>query len=64
MIDQKIVDEINKLSHIEMAKLWRFAKPGHIYFDSTLPYNKIFEKRFFEFGGMTSRVSKIIGREK
>lgn len=64
ILDHKIVEEINKLSHIEMAKLWRFSEVGHVYFDSSLPYYKIFWERFNKFGGMTPGISKIIGWEK
>lgn len=59
--DSKIVDVINNLSHVEMARLWRFAEAGNIYFNSTLPYYDIFMKRFIEFGGMTPKISKLIG---
>ena len=61
IIDDKIVNEINTLSHYAMAKLWRFAPFGHIYFDPKLPYYKIFKNRFQELGGMTSKISKKIG---
>jgi len=53
--------KINSMSHIEMARLYRFAKSGHTYFDSTLPLNEIFMKRFREFSGMTTEISKTIG---
>lgn len=58
---EEIIEEINKMSHEEMTHLWRFAPSGHPYFDKTKPYLQIFEKRFKEFGGMTSEISKKIG---
>lgn len=58
---QKEINKINKMTHVEMAKLWRFALPGHKYFDKTLPYFEVFNKRFKEYGGMTSNISKLIG---
>ena len=61
ILDHTIVEEIKKLTHYEMARLWRFAKAGHIYFDSTLPYYKIFEERFKQLGGMTPGISKQLG---
>jgi hypothetical protein len=63
-LDPKIVDEINELSYLEMAKLWRFAPVGHSYFDMRKPYWNVFKKRFQELGGMTSIISKQIGWEK
>jgi hypothetical protein len=60
----KIIEKINKMSHIEMAKIYRFALIGHPYFDEKLPYNKHFMKRFKEFGGLTSEISKLIGWSK
>lgn len=60
--EQKIIDEINQMSHIEMCNLWRYAPLGHPYFNNTKPYVKIFEKRLFEhFGGFTAEISKEIG---
>ena len=44
-----------------MARLYRFAPSGHLYFDSSLPYNKIFMERFSELGGMSPEISKQIG---
>lgn len=62
--DPKIVEEINKLTQIEMAYLHRFAPAGHIYFDGRLPYAEIFKQRFNELGGMTPEISKAIGWEQ
>ena len=61
ILDPIIVEEINKLTQYEMAKLWRFAPDGHIYFDATLPYYKIFKDRFKELGGFTPEISKQLG---
>lgn len=58
---EEIIEEINNMSHEEMARLWRFAPSGSIYFDRTKPFYKIFEKRFKELGGMTPEISKKIG---
>lgn len=53
--------KINSMSHIEMARLWRFAPSGHKYFDSSLPYFEIFKERFKSLGGFTPAISKEIG---
>jgi hypothetical protein len=55
--------KIDLLSHEDMARLWRFAPPGHPWFDSHQA-REVFEhlqKRFNASGGMTVGVSKIIG---
>ena len=56
--------EIDKLSHEEMAKLWRFAEVGHPYFDRRNELSDYFASRFQKLGGMTLEVSKKIGWEK
>lgn len=58
---KQIIEEINKMSQEEMARIWRFASTGSIYFDRTKPYSRIFEKRFKELSGMTPEISKKIG---
>lgn len=62
-LEVKEIEKINNMSHIEMARLWRFAPSGHKYFDSSLPYFDIFNKRFKAFGGFTPKISKLIGRD-
>ena len=54
-------EKIDKMSQVEMARLWRFAEAGHPIFNSTFPLFGYFEKRFKELGGMTPAVSKHIG---
>lgn len=56
------LNKINKMNHLEMAYLKRFAPSGHIYFSSLYPelINE-FKERFEAFGGMTSEISKQIG---
>lgn len=58
---QKEIERINQMSQTEMASLWRFAPPGHPYFDGRLPLADHFQKRFKELGGFTPEVSKAIG---
>ena len=55
------INKMNQMSHVEMARLWRFAPSEHPYFDSSMPYFKIFNKRFKELGGFTPEISKAIG---
>lgn len=58
---QEIIDTINKMPSDEMVHLWRFAPAGHPYFDGTLPYFKVFDKRFRKLGGISSKILKRIG---
>ena len=53
--------KIYQLTHVEMARLKRFALPGHPWFDIFLPYNAHFERRFKRLGGMTPTISKFVG---
>lgn len=59
--EQKTIDNINQMSHESMASLWRNAPSGHPYFDTTKPFSEVFQKRFKEFGGFTTAISKSIG---
>ena len=59
---QAEIDKINAMGHYEMCSLWRFAPPGHPYFDNTLPYHEVFKERLFKhFGGFTPEISKQLG---
>lgn len=60
--EQKEIDRINEMEQMDMCRLWRHAPSGHIYFDMTLPYFKIFEARLFKhFNGFTPQIGKSIG---
>lgn len=59
--EEEEIKKINSMSQIEMARLWRFAYVGHDYFNSKLPFFKVFEERFKKLGGMTPAISKEIG---
>ena len=55
------IEKINNMSQLEMANLWRNAPSGHIYFDTSLPYHKVFNERFKLLGGFTPAISKKVG---
>lgn len=61
---QAEMDKINNLSRFEMCELYRFAPIGHIYFDCTLPFYDVFQKRFKELGGFSPEISKQLGWNK
>jgi len=58
---QEWKDKIDAMSHVEMARLWRFAPAGHPVFRMELPIYEHFEKRYKQMGGMTPEISKQIG---
>ena len=53
--------EIDRMDHVQLAKLWRYAPSGHPVFDRTLPLYEHFRARFEAMGGMTPEISKWIG---
>ncbi|MCK4498920.1 hypothetical protein KAU11_00310 [Candidatus Babeliales bacterium] len=61
MEETKEIEKINQMSQLEMARLWRFAPPGHLYFDTTKPFWNAFKNRFDDLGGFTPAISKAIG---
>lgn len=58
---QKHKEDIDKLDHREMARLYRFAPAGHVYFRSDHSLYEHFMSRVKSFGGMTPAISKAIG---
>ena len=66
MTDEEMneIEKINQMSRMEMARLWRFAPSGHVYFDIMKPFYSVFEKRFFgKLGGFTPELSKALSWE-
>lgn len=60
----RLCNRIDHLTHEEMCRFWRFAPPGHPYFNAEIPEVPAhFIKRFKAFGGMTPEMSKLIGHE-
>lgn len=62
MANEERIRNINEMSQLEMASLWRYASFGHPYFDETKPFYEIFKKRFDELGGFAPEISKQLGR--
>ena len=61
-IIEQIKAEIDVLDQVEMARLTRFARPGHTYFNTQCPeVVNHFQERFRKLGGMTPAISKHIG---
>lgn len=53
--------EIDEMSHVAMARLYRFSPPGHPFFRTDLPLWDYFKEKFDKLGGMTPEISKMIG---
>lgn len=53
-------ERLPNLTHFEMARLYRYAPMGHPLFNTSLGMYPRFEKKFAEYGGMTSSISKEI----
>lgn len=58
-LDPEIKAQIDGLTRIEMARLWRFAPTGHILLSGEA--GKYFGQRFGELGGFSTEISKAIG---
>lgn len=56
------IEKINKMTQVQMARLWRFAPVGHKYYADPVLF-RVFEKRFKQLGGFTVEISKEIGWE-
>jgi len=52
--------EVDAISRLEMARLWRFAPSGHRYFTAG-PLSDYFVARFKSLGGFNAEISKEIG---
>ena len=52
---------IEQASLFEMCVMERYAPGGHVAFRSDIGIGVLFERKFYELGGMTTKVSKQIG---
>lgn len=59
--EQGIINQIEKLSRLEMAALTRFAPSGHPFFDSRRPESNLFSACFRDMGGFSPELSKQLG---
>ena len=55
----EIKAEIDNMGREDMARLWRFAPSGSVYFTGNA--GDYFNKRFKELGGFSPKISKRIG---
>ena len=55
-------DEVNNLSHEQIAKFWRYGNGKKEWYDATNPISTYFTDRLYvHFGGITPQISKRIG---
>jgi len=59
MMDPEIKQQIDNMTHEEMASMWRFSPAGSVFF--TPEYSPHFLARFKSLGGWTTKISKRIG---
>ena len=52
---------IEQASHFEMCVMERYAPGGHVAFKSNIGLGILFERKFYELGGMTTLIYKSIG---
>ena len=57
---ENMKEEIDEMSRLEMAHLWRYASAGHPYFNKELPLYDHFKARFDSLGGFSPEISKAI----
>lgn len=57
------VEDIESLTHEDMARLWRFASSGHPCFMTGHEMQRAFERRWKNFGGWNPALSRRIGLE-
>lgn len=61
ILDAQTQAQIDNMSHLQMARLWRFAPVGHPFFETGSPVGDYFQERFKALGGMTPDISKRLG---
>lgn len=59
--EQGYLDELKRLTHVDMARLWRFAPAGHHFFGGNAVATEAFMREWYALGGMTTKISKTIG---
>ena len=53
--------KIDRMGHVQMARLQRFAPAGHPIFDERNGLNDCLYNRLQKLGGITPAISKAIG---
>ena len=56
--------KIDALTQLEACRIWRFARAGHLWFQSDGPLWPFFEAKFKALGGFTPAISREIGLGK
>ena len=61
---EQIIDNINKMSHRDMAILWVDSPVQDPFMDIRTDTCKAYKERFDRLGGMTPEISKQIEEDK
>jgi hypothetical protein len=56
------MEQINAADHYTLARWWRFGAPGSVCHDAE--GDRLQERLFKEFGGITPEISKSLGWER
>lgn len=59
MIHPGLKSQVDALSRLEMARIWRFAASGHPLLSGEA--GSYFKQRFSELGGFSPAISKALG---
>lgn len=61
--DDDLKNDIDKMTHYELARMWRFGELGNKYLQGEV--GEYFKRRLFDhFGGFTPELSKRLGWRK
>ena len=60
---EQLLTQIDRADRLELARLWRFAPPGHPIFSDPVVYER-FQARFELLGGWSPELSKLVGWER
>lgn len=58
---QSAINDVNNMSHYELAKLWRFGPSDHLYISTPEIFETVRSRLFEHFGGITTIISKQVG---
>lgn len=63
MSNEELLERINKMTHAELGRVWRFASGDDPMLHGE-PGKRLSERFFKEFGGWTTEISKQVGWTK
>jgi hypothetical protein len=61
---QSAINDVNNMTHYELARLWRFGTSDHLYIKTPAIFDAVMNRLFEHFGGITPSISKQVGWEE